>query len=40
MVDWYIPLSIGLGALVVLFMTGMPIFLGFLIVIISGASLS
>jgi len=36
MVDWYIPLSIGLGALVVLFMTGMPIFLGFLIVIISG----
>ncbi|MFN3207906.1 MAG: TRAP transporter large permease subunit [Roseovarius sp.] len=36
MVDWYIPLSIGIGALIILFMTGMPIFLGFLIVIISG----
>ncbi|WP_370209118.1 TRAP transporter large permease [Pararhodobacter marinus] len=36
MLDWYIPLSVGLALLVALFMTGMPIFLGFLVVIVSG----
>ncbi|WP_417628975.1 TRAP transporter large permease [Pararhodobacter aggregans] len=36
MLDWYIPLSIGLIALVALFLTGMPIFLGFLAVIVTG----
>lgn len=36
MLDWYIPLSVGLVLLIGLFLTGMPIFLGFLVVIASG----
>lgn len=36
MADWWIILSAGLALLVVLFLTGMPIFLGFLVIIVGG----
>ena len=39
MIDWYIPLLTALAALIILFMTGLPIFLGFLVVIVGGVFL-
>jgi tripartite ATP-independent transporter DctM subunit len=38
--EWWVTLSAGLGILVLLFMTGAPIFLAFLVIILSGLTLT
>jgi tripartite ATP-independent transporter DctM subunit len=40
MADWWIVLSVGLALLVVLFMTGAPIFLAFLVMIVTGVAVT